>query len=115
MLCCRQAFEPFGSLKPLVGAVRENKPSSSVLEVRAGSDCCPSVPIWHEFCRAVSQLHCLLIRRAIVVFAATLRNVQFNEADVGEAAIVDPDYTPPVLSVSERFAAGMTAVGQSKT
>jgi hypothetical protein len=49
------------------------------------------------------------------VFAATLRNVQFNEADVGEAAIVDPDYTPPVLSVSERFAAGMTAVGQSKT
>ncbi|KAL4853400.1 Dynamin-related protein 5A [Chlorella vulgaris] len=67
----RQAFEPFGSLKPLVGAIRENKPSSSVLE--------------------------------------------FNEADVGEAAIVDPDYTPPVLSDCELVYVAFDILHDGKT
>ena len=33
---CRRAFEPFGSLKPIISAIGDKKRADSVLEVR----CC---------------------------------------------------------------------------
>lgn len=49
----RQCFEPFGSIKPLVTAIRDKKPAGGKLEVRCP---CPRLPpLVAHACRVVQQ------------------------------------------------------------
>ena len=115
LLPCRTAFEPFGSIKPLIGAILDGKRADEVLNVSACLPACLPARL-PAACLLWKRMHlshqgkgrgwevCLPCARSARLYPLCLLcllhpGAQFGSVDA-DAAVIDDTYEPPLVGVS---------------